>query len=75
MGSLATAEKARTVAEGYRTRRLNWLIWFIWLVSLNQKNQTNQIDQINQLGPHKHDRGKQDSQCQEERAASDPGRP
>ncbi len=38
MGSLATAEKARTVAEGYRTRRVIesvssiWFVWFVWFI-------------------------------------------
>ncbi len=32
VGSLATAEKTRTVAEGYRTRRFIWSIWLIWFV-------------------------------------------
>jgi len=47
MGSLATEEKTRTVAEGYRTRRLLWSIWFVSFVWLNETHQMNQINQIN----------------------------
>ena len=58
---------------------LVYLVYLVYLVCLvcllNQTDQINEIDQIDQLAPHKHDRGKQASQCQEERAASDPGRP
>ena len=42
-GSLATAQKTPTVAEGYRTRRFILSIWFVSFVWLNQ---TDLIDQM-----------------------------